>query len=180
MEEWRSLEDYPDYQFSSKGRVKNIHTGRILSQEISRNGYPTIRIFDKNHKRMHKNTHLMIALAFLGEPNQCINHIDGNKLNNNVENLEWCTYSHNNQHAYDMGLKRARGLTSEEAKAMRKKVDNSLKCRPVIDLTTGKRYKAIKDTKEDGFSPIHVQRVCSGDHKTHQGHVFVYEVKEAI
>jgi hypothetical protein len=62
---------------------------------------------------------------------------------------------------------------------MRAMVDETRKYRPVVDITTGKRYKGIKLTREDGFSPLYVQRVCAGKQKTHRGHVFVYEDKEA-
>lgn len=52
-------------------------------------------------------THRLIAIAFIPNPNnyEYINHIDGNKLNNSVDNLEWCTMQHNIKHAYDTGLK---------------------------------------------------------------------------
>lgn len=177
MEIWKAIEGYPNYEVSSFGRVRNKITSRVLSQEIGTEGYPTIRIFNVEGKRKHKNVHIFVARAFLGAPSECVNHKDGDKTNNNVDNLEWCTYSQNNQHAYDHKLKKARGLTSEEAKQLRAKVDNSRICRPVVDLTTSKVYMAIRDTAKDGFNPRNVSQVCSGVKKTHKGHMFAYKEK---
>ena len=149
MEEWRSLKDYPDYQFSSKGRVKNIRTGKILSQEVSKIGYPTVRIFNKDHVRKHINTHLLIAKAFLGEPNQCVNHIDGNKLNNNVENLEWCTYAYNNKHAYDHKLRKPyqQRISDEERIKVGIMLGDGVKVKDIAkiyNVTEGCIYQLIK------------------------------------
>jgi len=76
--------------------------GKKLKKTISSNGYYTISIDCKN-----KLLHRIIATAFIpnSENLPCVNHKDGNKLNNEVSNLEWCSYSENNQHAFDTGLK---------------------------------------------------------------------------
>ena len=178
-EVWAVIDGFTRYEVSTRGRVRVRATGHILSPDINNTGYPTVRLLaDGTNKKTHLNIHRIEAFAFLPNISECVNHIDGNKENNHISNLEWCTYSRNNQHAYDMGLKHARGLTSEEAKRMRANVDISFKYSPVIDLTTGKRYKSMEATKEDGFSPNKVQAVCSGKHKTHLGHVFVYDRKE--
>lgn len=73
---------------------------RILKTFISK-GYRAIII-----KKKHYTLHRLIAEAFIPkiEGENIINHIDGNKLNNSIDNLEWCTYSENNKHAYDTGL----------------------------------------------------------------------------
>lgn len=176
-EQWRDIEGYSNYAVSDKGQIKNKKTNKILHQEISKVGYPTVRISNSLHKKKYLNVHVLVAKAFLEDRNECVNHKDGDKTNNNVENLEWCSYAYNNQHAYDMGLKHARGLSSEEAKKIRKLVDNASHYSPVIDLTTGKKYKSIKSTKEDGFRPGGVQKVCAGNAKTHLGHVFAYAEK---
>ena len=60
----------------------------------------------KNSHNAIKRIHRLVAEAFIENPNKlpCINHIDGNKQNNHIDNLEWCSYSHNNRHAREMGL----------------------------------------------------------------------------
>ena len=68
-----------------------------------------IVVLYKNKKPKTFPIHKLVAEYFLENPNNyyCVNHKDGNKLNNNIENLEWCTISENTKHAYDLGLKKA-------------------------------------------------------------------------
>lgn len=94
------------YKISNLGRVQNISTGRrfIMSAPVSC-GYYRVGL-TKRGVQNYFLVHRLIALAFIPNPKNkpCINHIDGNKLNNSINNLEWCTYAENNQHAYDIGL----------------------------------------------------------------------------
>lgn len=109
MEEWKAIKDFPLYEVSSDGRIRKATTKRIKAPEISKTGYPTIRLScGKAATGKHFNIHRIVAETFIDNPNNypCVNHIDGNKANNNVSNLEWCTYSHNNKHAYDQKLKK--------------------------------------------------------------------------
>jgi hypothetical protein len=102
-EEWRVSSLYPMYEVSNCGRVRNIkkrkgtHVGRLMKNSINHDGYARIkRIF----------AHVLVAHEFLGEKPEgyeC-NHIDGNKLNNNVSNLEYTTHKDNMQHAKRSGL----------------------------------------------------------------------------
>ena len=173
------IDGFTRYEVSTRGRVRVRATGKIMSPDLSTE-YPSVRLIcDNTHKKKRQNIHHLEALAFLPNISECVNHIDGNKANNHISNLEWCTYAQNNKHAYDMGLKKAH-LSSERAKAMRKKVDMSWKSHPVIDLTSGKKYESIKSTKEDGFYPGCVQKVCAGNAKTHCGHIFAYAEKVVI
>lgn len=77
--------------------------GKQLKKTISSSGYYTVSIDCRNNL-----LHRIIASAFIPNPKKlpCVNHKDGNKLNNEVSNLEWCSYSQNNQHAFDTGLKK--------------------------------------------------------------------------
>lgn len=70
-------------------------------------GYFGVRLC-KDNKQERFLVHRLVANAFIPNPNNLpiINHIDGVKANNNVNNLEWCTYSHNNKEAYRLGLKK--------------------------------------------------------------------------
>lgn len=95
------LED--KYLVSSYGVVKSIVTGKILKATSDVN-YPAIS-YVINGKHCTKRVHRLIALTFIPNPNNYkeINHIDGNKKNNRIENLEWCDRSRNCSHMYLIG-----------------------------------------------------------------------------
>lgn len=97
MEEWRNIKDYENYEVSNLGRVRNKN-GKILKQQL-RHGYYDVGLYNKYHQNQPKllKVHRLVAQAFIPNLNNypCINHKDENKLNNNIDNLEWCTYSYN-------------------------------------------------------------------------------------
>ena len=104
MEEWRSIPGYPGYEASNLGRIRSLRSGeaRILKQHKSQKGYLRANIKHENGKRHCQNVHRFIALAFIPNPEKLpeVNHINGIKDDNVVENLEWCTSSENHLHAY--------------------------------------------------------------------------------
>jgi hypothetical protein len=104
VEEWRSVEGYEDrYAVSNLGRIKNVRHGNILSPGKNEKGYLYIVLY-KDGKSSPKRVHRIVASAFLGKSSLEINHKDGDKTNNRVDNLEYCTHSQNIRHAMDCGL----------------------------------------------------------------------------
>lgn len=105
---WRVIEGFDDYQISSKGRVKSHknETERILKQRITHDGYVWYNLC-RQGKQYTKRANRLVAEAFIPNPDNklTVNHIDGNKLNNCVENLEWATREEQMKHAYGLGLK---------------------------------------------------------------------------
>jgi hypothetical protein len=93
------------YRISSDGEVFSNHTHKNRVTEISRNGYERVCLF-KNGTGTHYLVHRLVAEAFIPNPigYECVNHKDGNKLNNDASNLEWCDASHNMRHAYRHNL----------------------------------------------------------------------------
>lgn len=111
MEAWKDVVGYEGlYKVSSNGRVKSFRkdkvNGNIMKQIESHKGYYEVSFTVKGHRKKFK-VHRLVAMAFI--PNNCnkplINHKDGNKKNNNIDNLEWVTHSENVKHAYDNGFK---------------------------------------------------------------------------
>ena len=92
-------------QKSRSGNIVRRERVKLLKGSIDKYGYRTIRIVVQNKKK-HIKVHRLVASAFLKNPHNKkeVNHIDGNKLNNNVENLEWSTRKENNEHAIKTGL----------------------------------------------------------------------------
>lgn len=97
----------PIHEVSNLGRVRNIDTKQLLTLQISTTGYYyfTIRNFE-GKKRKHLRVHQIVAKAFIPNPKQhlYVNHINGIKLDNDVENLEWCSHDENMKHASKSGL----------------------------------------------------------------------------
>lgn len=104
QEEWRMITGYEGlYEVSSLGKVRTIRRqgtdGRILKQHRDRKGYCLVSLC-KNGKYKTCLVHRLVALAFIENPNgfPCINHKDEDKTNNHIHNLEWCSYSYNNNY----------------------------------------------------------------------------------
>lgn len=140
---WKPVVGYEEYFLvSSLGNVKSIRckNERILKQHTSGFGYKTIasKIGGRGGKNILMRVHRLVAEAFLPPPEQYIidcvsnfkykkafvNHIDGNKTNNIVSNLEWCTPKENTEHAVENGLLNpkaclSRKLTMDDAKYIR-------------------------------------------------------------
>jgi len=108
-EEWRNIPKVPnDYYISNLGRVKSTKNNqeKIMIIVLDRLGYAKVH-FSINGKNKGYLVHRLVAFAFISNPNNYneINHKDGDKQNNCVDNLEWCTHSQNMKHAFDTGLK---------------------------------------------------------------------------
>lgn len=108
QEKYKILKDIDlKYAISNFGNIKNIVTNKILKPELTNKGYYRINL-SINGIRKKYYIHRLVALMFLenNDPKRNnVNHKDGNKLNNNVENLEWVTSSENQIHAIKTGLK---------------------------------------------------------------------------
>lgn len=86
------------YLISINGDVINEETGKKIKAFITNSGYLQVSLTNK-HKKFY--IHRLVAKAFIDNKynNKCVNHIDGNKLNNDISNLEWCSYSDNLKHS---------------------------------------------------------------------------------
>lgn len=127
---WSAVVGYESlYEINANGDVRSLHKRnfhQLLSQRVDRGGYVTVRL-SKNSKNSTLYVHRLVATAFIENPdNKCfVNHIDGDRLNNKKENLEWVSHSENVLHAYEMGL-------------IKKKT------RPVIDTCQGLEFESCK------------------------------------
>lgn len=120
---WKDIPNYEGlYQVSNKGNVLSLNAyghkiKRPLKQYINSFGYPVVVL---NHNKIPKYVavHILVAKAFIPNPNNKpqVNHIDGNKTNNTVDNLEWVTSKENIQHAIRTGLSNPKGYKDQFGK----------------------------------------------------------------
>ena len=112
----KTIKEYPAYKISKQGKIytcfkpkTSIQTNewKELKQVYDKScGYMIVTLADGKGKRQNKRVHRLLMEAFVPNPNNYphVNHIDGNKLNNSLSNLEWCSASHNTRHAVNLGL----------------------------------------------------------------------------
>ncbi len=147
MEIWRKIRTFSGkYEVSNLGNVRRIGRGPV-AKSIGSHGYWQVHLSDRFAK--WQRIHRLIADAFIKRipKGYVINHKDGDKLNNNVSNLEICTYSDNLYHAYRAGQKNAQGenngqckLTDEKVKTIRLLYSSGLSCPEIAS-----RLKMHKD-----------------------------------
>jgi hypothetical protein len=106
---WKRINGYEEYEISNLGRVKSFkrdRKGKIMKPKFSGEYLAVTLCADGQQER--KTIHRLVAEHFIPNPSGLpwVNHKDGNKLNNKVTNLEWVTPSENNNHAYEIGLKK--------------------------------------------------------------------------
>ena len=98
IEEWKDIKGYEGiYKISNLGKIVRIKEGQEHLMKIWNNGrYMEVRL-SKNGKATHFTLHRLLAIHFIPNPNNLpsVNHKDENKLNNSINNLEWCTYAYN-------------------------------------------------------------------------------------
>ena len=178
MEEvWKDIVGYEGlYQVSNLGRVKSLnykHTKKegVLAFKRHKSGYLTVMLC-KNGENKNRSIQTLVAGEFIENPENkpCVNHIDGNKENNAVENLEWVTYSENTRHAIRTGL-RADCNTRGKVGAL-----NPLSKRVLQYSKSGefiKEWPCMSDAARFyGCNPALIVNCCAGRHKTVKGYVW--------
>lgn len=103
MEVWKDIKGFEGlYRISTTGKVYSVRRHVIMKPKTDRYGYYVIGLWGKE-KKYFTTIHRLVAETFLGKPNGCdvVNHLDCDKRNNNVSNLEWTTVQQNTKHAYD-------------------------------------------------------------------------------
>lgn len=192
MEKWKPVKGFENYEVSDMGNIKSLnynHTGeaKILKPGKQRGGYLYINLY-KNAKRYSKKIHRLVAEAFIPNPEgkPQVNHIDGNKKNNKLSNLEWSTNQENQQHAYNTGLHVITEGTKKKMSKARKgkqfaeehkrklsenhadfKGEKHPKARKVICITTCEIFDYIGEAQEKyNVDQSNISKCCRGKQKS--------------
>ena len=183
-EVWKDVVGYEGlYKVSNKGNIYSVERigingrklgGIILKPRYDRNGYLQVGIY-KNGKQKSKTVHRLVAEAFIPNLNGFleINHIDEDKINNHVKNLEWCTREYNINHG-----ERTEKVTQKLSKKVR-----------AINIKTGEviTFNSTAEARGKGYASSNVSVACrgvykspngnlvGGDGRTYKGHRWSYE-----
>lgn len=166
--EWKQIKGFDGYYINKSGQIKSTRSfkgtqEKILKPSKNQQGYITYNLM-RGGKVFRKPLHRLLMETF--KPNKenmpCINHIDGNILNNSLDNLEWCSYSHNNKEAYRLGLKQSR-----------------IKPKQVVQLNKDYKIENIFESLQEieknlGYSSGNIAQVCNKKRKSAYGYIWRY------
>lgn len=174
-EEWEPIKGFEEYEVSNLG---NVRRGEKIKKAAVWSLYKSVTLC-KDGKPHTKAVHRLVAEAFLPNPENkpCINHIDCNKLNNRVDNLEWCTYQENERHAWEHGLKENVRDAVKQHIAYARSFSHTEK--PVDQFAKSGEFvrrwdSASKAHNELGIDGSGIAKCCRGKLKTAGGFVWKY------
>ena len=163
MEQWKVITEASNYEVSNFGRVRNISTKHILKGRLSKSGYLQVSLkIDDTNKFSNRYIHRLVAIYWIdnNENKREVNHKDGNKLNNCLDNLEWVTSSENQKHRHSIGI-----VKTSNRKVGKFTKNNELIC----------EYESIiQAANAEGHPRVSIDNVLQGRNHTLCGYVWKY------
>lgn len=170
METWKPVFGFENcYEISSLGNLRNIRNGKALNGQDVRSGY-VVNILCDNNRRKTVRRHRLVAEAFIPNPENKreVNHKNGNKLDNTVENLEWATHRENTDHAWLTGLTK---VPAPKERAVSQYYDGKW-------LAT---YRSIKVAAEiSRIDDSGILQCCKGNRRSAGGYEWNYGGKDNV
>ena len=157
VETFVKIESFENYEVSNLGKVRNIKSGRTLKPHLNHNGYLKHHLY-KHNKLKELFLHRIIAIAFIDNPEEKpqVNHIDENKLNNDLSNLEWCTVRENLIHG-------------TRTKRVAEKLSQKVIQLDLNDNVLNEFESMVQAGQETGVSRSNISSCCNGKLKSAGG-----------
>ena len=158
----KKLANYKGYSICSDGVVYSHKTHKIMKLSKNHKGYLQVCL-TLDGKKVTKRVHRLVAESFIPNPKGLpqVNHIDGDKTNNDISNLEWCDNSQNQKHAYRVLGREGHGGGGGKT--------------PVICTDTGEQFNSISDAaRKTGIQITNISRTCKGRTKHAGGLKWAY------
>lgn len=156
FEKWKIIKSFPNYEVSTLGRVRSRNKNLVLKPSVSGSGYYQVGLSGDGRYKMIQ-VHRLVAMAFIDNPDNypCVNHRNENRLDNQADNLEWCTQRYNVYYGQNSIARRVRQETQKG------------KC------------VAVYDSQEDaasitGIAQSSISRACRKERKTAGGFVWKF------
>lgn len=178
---WMPIPGYAHYEVSSVGRVRSVRHqtqlgprgGKIRSLQIDSHGYAFLVLYHGEHCK-NERVHRLVGLAFIPNPlnKPQINHLNGVRSDNRIENLEWATNSENNLHAFQELGRECPGSSLGKFGALHHRA----KAVVAVSISDGSstQFESLSCAERAGFSKACVWMACNGKIKTHAGNTWSY------
>ena len=174
-EKWKTIFDFPNYEVSNKGNIRSkeyndslghLRRSKELKKQVNNCGYEYVILSSKEEKHKTLTVHRIVAKTFIPNPEEKedVNHIDGNKLNNNVNNLEWTTTQENIIKRYEIGID-----------------GNNYKAVNQYDLDGNylETYKSLHEAEDKtGISRQHIGACANGKRKSAGNCIWKFAIEE--
>ena len=145
----KAIKKYPNYFVTKEGLVFSSKTNKFLKFSYDQQGYQRVGLYIGNYKTKTIKVHRLVAETFIENTKnkKDVNHIDGNKSNNNISNLEWCTRSENIKHSFKNGLSKISENQKNRFIQMTKLQigNNNPSAKKIINTLNGDIFNTIKE-----------------------------------
>lgn len=162
MEQWKTIDEYPNYMVSNMGNVINVKTNKILKPIFCGGGYSDVGLCNNGISKRFK-IHRLVAQAFIPNPDNLpqVNHINEDKTDNRVENLEWCDVRYNINYG-------------TRSKRQSEKLSKPI-CQYNLNGSLIRIWKGSRDIERElGFYSGSIIRCCKGKRNKANGFIWKY------
>ncbi len=162
---WKIIDEMKSYEISENGEIRKLPYKRLLKPFEDKDGYLKVCLCE-NNRRKYRFVHRLVAQTYIDNKynKPTVNHIDGNKKNNNINNLEWATIKEQNIHALKNNL---RNMKNDGCSKKVAQYD--------LNMNLIKIYPSANEAKRQlGYSQGHISEVCRGEMKTYKNCIWKY------